>query len=157
MTLDLSNHRALMQDILLGIPQVGISIHALVANHSYATPTGVLDAVEDLIDENKLVISDNCIVSFKERKMSKIMVGGDWCYADQLDGKSLVDGECLDITFPDGFQMRIKVTLQVTGITIGDHGHDYQSTVSEAYYVTDTHGVPARIRLLGFEATRAVF
>lgn len=152
-----NSRRALMQDILLTIPQAGIGLRDLMLKHSYLTPADVKEAIHDLMVENKLVLSADGVVSFKERKMSKIMVGGDWCYADQLDGRSLVDGECLDVTFPDGFQMRIKVTLQVTGITIGDHGHDYQSTRSEAYYVTDIHGVPARIRLLGFEATRAVF
>jgi hypothetical protein len=86
--------------------------------------------------------------------MTRVIVGGDWRYADQVDGKDIVDGEILLVRFPDGFEMYCKALVTTSTLPIKDHGHSYDSSRKQAYATTDFHGSTSLVRLVGLEATR---
>lgn len=86
--------------------------------------------------------------------MSRIKVGGSWCYHDQLDGHDIQDGERLLVTWGDGSQEEISARVETSTTPILDHGHTFDCSVRRAYHRFEYHGTTAHIRLAGIEARR---
>jgi hypothetical protein len=76
---------------------------------------------------------------------------GDW---EQLDGKTLVDGEALRVTWPDGSTLDALVKVVDHGQAISDHGSSYTGSRVRAYVEIDYRGVRALVPIRGLEAER---
>lgn len=86
--------------------------------------------------------------------MSKIIRYSNWGYWEQLDGKTLQNGERLRVMWPDGVQEELTVIVVDHGVPIDHHGHSYTGKDVRAYAILYHHGVEIRVPLLGLEAER---
>jgi len=79
----------------------------------------------------------------------------NWGYWDQLDGKSIVDGELLLVTWPDGGPKQIIRAFVVDrGVMIYDHGNSYMGNDVRATARIEYRGVLVEVPLIGLEAKR---
>lgn len=76
---------------------------------------------------------------------------GDW---DQLDGKTLEDGEKLRVEFPDGTIKDIEVTMVKSTYDVSDMGTPYTCKSELAYIRSSIFGVSVFVPLIGLKAQR---
>lgn len=79
--------------------------------------------------------------------MSKVKLGGNWSYEDQLDGKTFEMGERVRITWPDG-----SVTHEVVRCVFGtapssDMGRPIKIPTVEAFVMITHRGVSVPVAL----------
>lgn len=87
--------------------------------------------------------------------MSKIENVGDWgSYRATLDGQMLVDGEWLQVMWPDGKNSKIQCRVVIERGEVYDHGKSYDTQSNVAYHVTKVHGIEVKIPLAGLTAQR---
>lgn len=86
--------------------------------------------------------------------MARITRYSNWGGWDQLDGRTLQDGERLRLTWPNGFQETATIAVVDIGMNISDHGHSYRGQNVRAYVDFNHHGATARVPIAGFEAER---
>jgi hypothetical protein len=84
----------------------------------------------------------------------KIEQGSNWGYWDQLDGKEMVEGEMLKVTWPDGTVEVLRVRVERGTLIYEDHGHEGRGKDNKAFTTVNHHGVEARVYLRGLEAER---
>ena len=88
--------------------------------------------------------------------LKEITRNGNWCSVDELEGVPLRDGENLIVIWPeDGRLEQIAVLVKSRTIVLPDHGHDFLSTESHAFYQTQFRGIPVLVPLVGLMAQRA--
>lgn len=78
--------------------------------------------------------------------MSRVKVGGDWRYEDQLDGIALRSDERVRVLWPYGAE-DYKVEIESSSVTISDMGHPTDLPVTRAYIRATINGTAARVRL----------
>ncbi len=81
--------------------------------------------------------------------MSPIKTYGNWCEIDQLDDIALVDGELLNLRYPDGHTESTKICVIESCRPYQDHGHEYTMRVKRAFVEFTIHGATGRIYLGG--------
>lgn len=86
--------------------------------------------------------------------MTRIVNYSNWGDWEQLDGKTLVDGEALRITWPDGSTLDALIRVVDHGQTISDHGNSYRGERVRAYVEMDMRGVRTLVPIRGLEAQR---
>ena len=78
----------------------------------------------------------------------------DWCDIDRLHGNALVDGEKLEVMWPDGTTEAVKVHLVDHSYAVNDMGSMYNVPVLKAHADTLYHGARALIPLHGLNVRR---
>jgi len=79
---------------------------------------------------------------------NKCVILSDWCYYDQLDGKTLQNGEKLKIKWPDSSITEETVLTKCRNLLFNDHGGRTEIPIIEAYITIHFRGVKAEIRLV---------
>ena len=91
----------------------------------------------------------------EEKIMTKVFRRvADWCDIDELDGKTIVHGESLEVKFPNGKLIQLKAHVEERKKPYSDHGHEYTMPESLAYHKSFWAGAPVKISLTGLEARR---
>jgi hypothetical protein len=81
--------------------------------------------------------------------MNKVEVYSNWCYLDQLDGKTLENGEKIRVQWPNGEETQESVVVKKHSYMISDMGSPWEVWVSEAYVHGSIHGAQSLVRLTG--------
>lgn len=79
--------------------------------------------------------------------MNRVVVYSNWCYVDQLDGKTLENGEKLRVRWPDGKETQETVFTMDKSYDTMDHASPYRVPVIEAYVTSSIHGASCLVRL----------
>ena len=103
--------------------------------------------------------NDNPAISKKAPRVKSLNWGTveayqQWCDVDHLHGDTLIEGEELEVLWPDGSYEGIKVHLVDKSYDISDMGHPYRVGVLKAYADTTYHGTRALIPLVGLKVRR---
>lgn len=81
---------------------------------------------------------------------AEVVETGDWSSQDILHGEPLVNGEVLDLVWPDGkTTSKTPITVEKIRRNKPDHGKDGYYTDHEAFVIIDVRGVKTSIRLVG--------
>lgn len=87
--------------------------------------------------------------------MNKIETYSNWCYIDRLGGRDLLDGELIELQWPDGGPTEIvRVNIDRPYQTYSDHGHVYEMPVAKAFVTAEHRGAPVKIYIAGMMAQR---
>lgn len=78
---------------------------------------------------------------------SPIVQYSDWGYFDQLDGKTLQEGEKLFVRWPDGSETQHICHIKSTSIYIMEHGSHCDIPTVQAIVRINHNGVQAEIPL----------
>jgi hypothetical protein len=76
-----------------------------------------------------------------------INVYSNWCYIDRLNDNDIVDGEPVEVKWPDGTIERHKLRIDNGTMNVSDHGHDYAAPNRRSYIEIHHHGATARLDL----------
>lgn len=93
-------------------------------------------------------------VEKKNRALGRVVKYSNWGDWEQLNGETLVDGEALRITWPDGTLLDVLIKVIDHRQQISDHGHDSWGSDVRAYVEADYRGVRVLVPILGLEAQR---
>lgn len=83
---------------------------------------------------------------------SRVTVGGNWSYEDQLGGTTLSDGEAVRVRWPDGSASTHIVKVLRSSQTISDMGHPAEIPIIRAFITIEHRGALVRVRLAGLNA-----
>lgn len=79
----------------------------------------------------------------------------NWAEYDQLNGKTLEEGEVLNVIWPDGTRDRVIVTVKTDAHRILEQGGYYTIKTAIAYVKSLYFGQEVLVPLLGVQAERA--
>ena len=73
----------------------------------------------------------------------------NYSITDELNGKELVDGEQLELKYPDGTteKKRVMVCKGSRNVPEQGHLHGFDYSTSKAYIFTEVHGASVKVRL----------
>lgn len=76
-----------------------------------------------------------------------IETGGDWSYIDKLDGQVILDGEWVEVLWPDDTVTKQPIRMYYGSFKYNDMGHEYTGSDEQAYLTAVLHAVQVKIYL----------
>lgn len=75
----------------------------------------------------------------------------NWCYIDKLDGQTIIDGEWVDVLWPDDTVTMQQVMMQRGSFEYDDMGHKCRGSDHKAYLNVSVRSVTAKVYLRGMD------
>jgi hypothetical protein len=80
-------------------------------------------------------------------KFSKVETYENWCNIDRLNDKEFVNGEAVEVQWPDGTTTTEKIVYDKDSKVLNDAGEDYLARDYKAFIKADVRGSKVKVPL----------